>query len=155
MAVGFKDIKDFAWDVSWQPKGTESRVVYGGPDSLSISKNSPHLEEAWAFVKYMISPEVQARGDLIGLGSLPILQSAAYSDAWLQAAGQPANAKVFADSGPFVEGADFGSQWIEWRATIMNNELDQALLGTRSVEESAAAACKAIDDVLAKIEKPQ
>lgn len=155
MAVPFKDIKDFAWDVSWQPKGSVSRVVYGGPDSLSISKNTPHLEQAWAFLKYMISPDIQARGDLIGLGSMPILKSAAYSDAWIKAAGQPANAKIFADSGPSVQGADFGSQWIEWRATIMNNELDQALLGQRSVADSAAAACKAIDDVLAKITKPK
>jgi multiple sugar transport system substrate-binding protein len=155
MTVPFKDIKDFEWDVNWQPQGAEGRVVYGGPDSLSISKNTPHLEEAWAFMKYMVSPEVQGRGDLIGLGSLPILKNAAASDSWVKAAGQPANAKIFADSGPFVEGADFGSQWIEWRATIMNSELEQALLGTRSVEESAAAACKAIDEVLVKIEKPQ
>jgi multiple sugar transport system substrate-binding protein len=155
MTVPFKDITDFEWDVTWQPQGTTGRVVYGGPDSLSISKNTPYLEEAWAFMKYMISPEIQARGDLIGLGSMPILQSAAFSDAWIEAEGQPANAKIFADSGPFVEGADFGSQWIEWRATIMNNELDQALLGQRSAEESAAAACQAINDVLAQIEKPQ
>lgn len=155
MTVPFKDIQDFEWDVTWQPQGTEGRVVYGGPDSLSISKNTAHVDEAWAFLKYMISPEVQARGDLIGLGSMPILQSAAFSDTWINAEGQPESAKVFADSGPLVEGADFGSQWIEWRATIMNNELDQALLGQRSAEESAAAACQAIDDVLAQIEKPQ
>jgi len=153
--VLYKDIKEFAWDVSWQPKGTEGRVVYGGPDSLSISKNTQHLDAAWSFLKFMISPEIQQRGDLIGLGSMPILKDAAFSDAWLKAAGQPANAKVFADSGDFVKGADFGSQWIEWRATIMNNELNQALLGQRSAEESAVAACKAIDEVLAKIDKPQ
>jgi ABC-type glycerol-3-phosphate transport system substrate-binding protein len=103
----------------------------------------------------MISPEIQQRGDIIGLGSLPILQEAAYSEAWIQAAGQPDNAQVFADSGPYVQGADFGSQWIEWRATIMNAELSQALLGQRSVEESAAAACQAIDAVLVNIEVTQ
>jgi multiple sugar transport system substrate-binding protein len=155
MAVPWKDIKDFKWDVSWQPKGTTGRVVYGGPDSLSVGKSSKYKEDAWAFLKYMVSEPVQSRGDLIGLGSLPILKKAAYSDAWIKAAGQPANSKIFADSGPFVVGADFGSQWIEWRATIMNSELDQALLGQRSAEESAVAACKAIDAVLATIEKPQ
>jgi hypothetical protein len=36
----------------------------------------------------------------------------------------------------------------------MNAELDQALLGQRPVEESAAAACAAIDEVLAQIPKP-
>lgn len=149
------EIQDFEWDVAMQPQGSEARVVYGGPDSLSISKSTAHPDLAWDFIKHMLSEEVQSRGDIIGLGSLPILKSAAYSEAWIQAEGQPANAKVFADSGPYVVGADFGSQWIEWRATIMNNELDQALLGQRSVEESAAAACTAIDAVLASIEKPQ
>jgi len=151
----YKDITAFKWDVSWQPKGTQGRVVYGGPDSLSISKNTKNLDAAWAFMKYMVNPDIQKRGDLIGLGSIPILKSAAFSDDWLKAAGQPEHAKVFADSGDFVKGADFGSQWIEWRATIMNNELNQALLGQRSADDSAAAACKAIDDVLVKIDKPK
>lgn len=153
--VPWHEITDFEWDVVMQPAGTEGRVIYGGPDSLSISASSEHIDAAWNFLKYMISPEIQQRGDIIGLGSLPILQSAAYSEAWLQAEGQPENAKVFADSGPYVVGADFGSQWIEWRATIMNNELDQVLLGQRSAEESAAAACQAIDAVLANIEVAQ
>jgi hypothetical protein len=37
----------------------------------------------------------------------------------------------------------------------MNNELAMALLNQRSVEESAAAACQAIDAVLATIEVRQ
>jgi hypothetical protein len=37
----------------------------------------------------------------------------------------------------------------------MNNELAPALLGERSAEESAAAACQAIDEVLATIEQPE
>ena len=72
----------------------------------------------------------------------------------MNAEGQPPSSKVFVDEWEDVVGADFGSQWIEWRATIMVQELDQALLGTRSVEESAAAACTAIDQVLGAIEKP-
>ena len=36
----------------------------------------------------------------------------------------------------------------------MNQELDQAYLGQRSVEESVAAAVKAIDQVLASVEWP-
>lgn len=154
MAVPYSEITDFEWDVVMQPEGTVSRVVYGGPDSLAIGKSSEYPDAAWEFLKYMISPEIQARGDIIGLGSLPMLQSAAYADAWMTAEGQPPNAKVFADSGPYVVGADFGSQWNEWRATIMVQELDQALLGLRSVEESAEAACTAIDQVLDAIERP-
>ncbi|MHB0874777.1 MAG: hypothetical protein ACYC5O_01910 [Anaerolineae bacterium] len=53
-----------------------------------------------------------------------------------------------------MRGADFGSQWMEWRVTIMNQELDQAYLGQRTVEDSVAAACAAIDQVLAAIEWP-
>ena len=64
------------------------------------------------------------------------------------------NSTVFVDKWKDVVGADFGSQWIEWRATIIVQELDQALLGTRSVEKSAEAACAAIDQVLGAIEKP-
>jgi multiple sugar transport system substrate-binding protein len=145
---------EFDWDVTMQPKGKVTRVVYGGPDSLSISKNSPYKEEAWEFLKFLISKERQSRGDLIGLGSLPILKGV-YETALADAEGLPEHATAFAHSGPYVKGADFGSQWMEWRVTIMNSELQLALLGERSVEESAAAACKAIDEVLDTIEFPE
>ena len=67
MAVPYSEITDFEWDVTWQPCGTASRVVYGGPDSFAIGKSSKNPEMAWEFLKYIVGPDVQARGDIIGL----------------------------------------------------------------------------------------
>jgi hypothetical protein len=91
--------------------------------------------------------------DLI-IGGVPFLKKAAYSDTFLNREGNPKGIKTILDMASVLRGADFGPQWMEWRVTIMNQELDQAYLGLRSVEESVQAACAAIDAVLATIEWP-
>ncbi|MGQ9556115.1 MAG: ABC transporter substrate-binding protein, partial [Anaerolineae bacterium] len=145
---------EFNWDVSWIPNGKVSRVMYGGPDSLSIARLTKAREAAWALLKHWVSEEQQMIMDIFPPGSVPFLRKAAYSDKWLGRGNMPKGAKTVLDMAPVLRGADFGSQWMEWRVTIMNQELDLAYLGERSVEESVQAACAGIDQVLANIEWP-
>lgn len=151
-SVAFFQDMPFNWDVSYQPIGDVKRVVYGGPDSLSLAATSEHPNEAWEFLKYFIGPEMQAKATVVGLGSMPFLKEAAYNDVFLGTPGLPENYKVAVDSFPYIIGADFGSQWIEWRVTVMNSELQSALLGERSAADSAASACESIDAILATIQ---
>jgi len=145
---------EFNWDVSFVPKGTKTRVMYGGPDSISIARQSKYKEAAWALIKYWDGEENQMRMEDLIIGGVPFLKKAAYSDKFLTRAGNPKGIKTILDMASVLRGADFGSQWMEWRVTIMNQELDQAYLGQRSVEDSVAAAVKAIDQVLSTIEWP-
>jgi multiple sugar transport system substrate-binding protein len=149
--ASLQEVTEFDWDITWTPKGTAERVVYGGPDSLSISKQSQHPNAAWEFVKFFLSDDAGIKS--IGVGSVPINKTIAESDAWLKSVQKPQNYKVLVDQEPYVVGADFGPSWIEWRAEAMQRELDQALLGTRSVAESATAACTAIDAILARVDR--
>ncbi len=145
---------EFNWDVAYVPLGSTGRVMYAGPDSISIYKGTKARDAAWALVKHWVSEEQQMIMDIFPPGSVPFLRKAAYSDAWLGRGSMPAGAKTLLDSAPVGRGADFGSQWMEWRVTIMNQELDLAYLGERSVEESVAAASTAIQQVLDSIVWP-
>lgn len=145
---------EFKWDVSFVPKGSVGRVMYGGPDSIAVARQSKFKEAAWALIKYWTGEENQMRMEDLIIGGVPFLKKAAYSDHFLTREGNPKGIKTILDMATVMRGADFGSQWMEWRVTIMNQELDQAYLGQRSVEDSVAAACAAIDQVLASIEWP-
>ena len=49
----FREIEDFRWDIALLPEGPEGRKIalFGDP-AHSISANTEHPEEAWAFFKW-------------------------------------------------------------------------------------------------------
>ena len=139
----------FNWDIAMVPSGTEKRVIYGGPDSLSISSTTPHVEEAWEFLKYAVGP---ARGvEAFGGGVVPSYKATANSEAWLEAGQAPENKKVILDSEPYLMGAEFiSNNWTEWRITAMNSDLTPAFLGAASVEDAVRTTTDNINAILAK-----
>lgn len=149
-----REVKDFDWDITWTPNGKVTRVVYGGPDGVAIGKQTKYPEAAWELVKYFLSDEIAFKTIIIP-GTVPINKKLATSSAWHSAHANvnPANYNVLVEQEPFVVGADFGPSWSEWRGDAMSRELEQAMLGTRSVEDSASAACTAIDTILAKVKR--
>jgi multiple sugar transport system substrate-binding protein len=140
---------NFNWDVAMVPSGKVKRVIYGGPDSLSISSTTPHVEEAWEFLKYAVGP---ARGvEAFGAGVVPSYKATANSEAWLEKGQAPANKKVILDSEPYIMGAEFiSNNWTEWRITAMNSDLTPAFLGATSVEEAVKTTTANINAILAK-----
>jgi multiple sugar transport system substrate-binding protein len=140
---------NFNWDIAMVPSGSKSRVIYGGPDSLSISAKTPHVEEAWEFLKYAVGPARTV--DSFGAGVVPIYKATANSDAWLKARKDPANVKVILDSEPYIRGAEFiSNNWTEWRITSMNSDLTPAFLGASTVEDAVKTATANINAILAK-----
>ncbi|MGI6209712.1 MAG: ABC transporter substrate-binding protein [Anaerolineae bacterium] len=153
-AHNWKDA-EFNWDVAYVPLGKVGRVMYAGPDSISIAKQSAHKDAAWALIKYWVGEKNQMAMDDLIIGGVPFLKKAAYSDTFLNREGTPKGIQSILDMASVGRGADFGSQWMEWRVTIMNQELDLAYLGERSVEESVEAATAAIQQVLDSIQWPE
>jgi len=146
--TSFRDSVDFDWDLTFVPSGPAGRFVYGGPDSLAIAKDTKYPEEAWEFLKYMISEDTSMSA--IGMGAVPFNKALANSEAWLEEGKDPASKKVIFDSAPYLFGSDFGPGWIEWSASIKINELAPAFIGEKSVKDAATAACKGIDQVLSE-----
>jgi ABC-type glycerol-3-phosphate transport system substrate-binding protein len=149
--ASLQEVTAFDWDITLVPSGDSKRVVYGGPDSLSIAQRSSNPEAAWTFVKFFLSEDVGMKS--FGAGSIPVNRALAGSDAWLTSVSKPANYGLLVEQEPYVVGADFGPSWIQWRVEAMNRELESAILGTRPVAEAAAAACGEIDAILAKVER--
>jgi multiple sugar transport system substrate-binding protein len=140
---------EFNWDIAMVPSGTEKRVIYGGPDSLSISSTTPNVEQAWEFLKYAVGPARNVES--FGAGVVPIYKATAQSEAWLQEGQDPANMKVILESEPYMMGAEFiSNNWTEWRITSMNSDLTPALLGATSVEDAVRTTTDNINAILAK-----
>ena len=145
----WKDLP-FGWDVVSQPAGSAGKAVYGGPDSFSIASGTQHPDEAWQFVSHFISPEVQYKYDVVGIGAVPFLKAAAFDEKFLTSDGLPEHFKLLVDSNPYIRFTDFGNRWMEWRISIMTNELAVAMLGEAEPQEAAESACTSIGQILWK-----
>jgi multiple sugar transport system substrate-binding protein len=144
--VGLKNATKFVYDIAMVPKGPALRSIYGGPDSLSIASHTQHPEESFKWVFYYCGPARSA--DSYTPGAVPIYKPTAESDAWVKAMGNPPeHVKVILDSYPYIDGAEFGTKWIEWR-NAMTQALTPAFLGQKPVPEAAKDATAAVDKVL-------
>jgi len=69
-----REINNFEWGVTCLPAGPVKQVTYLAGEHLAIFKQSKNPDEAWKFVKWIISPEVQAKFSQES-GYLPIRKS--------------------------------------------------------------------------------
>lgn len=143
----WKDLP-FKWDVVSQPAGKVSKAVYGGPDNFSMSSSTQHATEAWQFISYFLSSDIQYQYDVVGIGSIPFMKAAASDKNFLSTPGLPEHFNLLVDSFPYIRFTDFGDRWMEWRISIMNNELAPALLGDKKPADAAQSACSAITQTL-------
>jgi multiple sugar transport system substrate-binding protein len=143
----WKDLP-FKWDVVSQPAGKTGKAVYGGPDSFSIASGTKNPKEAWQFVSHFLSPEIQYKYDVVGIGAVPFLKAAASDPKFYATPGLPEHFNLMVDSNPFIRFTDFGNRWMEWRISIMNNELASAMLGETTPKDAATSACTAITQTL-------
>ena len=139
--------KDFQWGVAPLPKGPKGRFVRAWCDSMTIPAESKHKDEAWRFIKFLVSDKGQTLNNL--QSRIPVLKSASTDPNWLQPGKSPVDKKMLLDylpeSSPFV----FRGGWGEWLGALIN-EVDPAFAGDKPVKEALDAATKAIDEILAK-----
>jgi multiple sugar transport system substrate-binding protein len=69
-----REIKNFEWGVTYLPAGPVKQATYLAGEHLAIFKQSKNPDKAWKFVKWIISPEVQAKFSQES-GYLPIRKS--------------------------------------------------------------------------------
>ncbi|HEX9652158.1 MAG TPA: extracellular solute-binding protein, partial [bacterium] len=57
----YKDLlKNLDWGITWLPAGNAKQATIAGGEYLTIFKQSQHPNEAWAFLRWILRPEVQA-----------------------------------------------------------------------------------------------
>lgn len=67
-------LKNMDWGIAWLPEGPEKRATVVAGEYLAIFKQSEHPDEAWAFLKWIMSPEIQAFWSMES-GYMPIRKS--------------------------------------------------------------------------------
>src|SRR5690606_4253960 len=74
---GFRETASFDWDIALMPAGPAGRVVRLWPDSFAISSTSKHVEEAWEYIKFVITQTKMDRYS--GARKVPVYKALATS----------------------------------------------------------------------------
>ena len=92
----------FVYDVvgmPFSPRGIRATTLGGA--SIAITTATPHVDEAYRFLKYLASEHVQTTMAEV-VGSMPVLHKAAVSPSFLAGEGRPRNMQAF------VEATEYG-----------------------------------------------
>ena len=140
----YRSIRAFGWDIAVLPKGRQSRVTYGGPDGLVISRQTINPEAAWAALAHMIDDDSVITFHLDNPGMVPINKELASDQRYVSIA--PPDLTVLLRSEPFMS-ADFSPNYNEWQAAKVSI-LDAVWLGRKSPEDAALEVEDAINEIL-------
>lgn len=136
----------FRWDITYPPKGPNCRVSIRASQGFGIPKDCKHPKEAMIFLKWLIN-ELPPKYSDLAEGLMPINKKVAMSEEYQN--GNPAcNRKVIVDLQDkycfnylrpgYSELKDYGFQ----------SEIEKAIMGQISPEESAFAGSKKINEVI-------
>lgn len=139
--VRYNGVLDFDWDIAVMPSGPQRRVSYSGPDSVGIADSTPHPQESWKLLRYIVDHAN------FGGGRIPMNRALATSEEWLSATPYPSRKEILFDMAPDGMGASFGSRWIQWWGAA-SAEIAPAFRGERSPQEALEAAATVIDATL-------
>ena len=138
----------FRWNISLVPEGPTGRQTRYAGSGFSIWKDTPQPEVAWALLKYLLGPESMAKMAVLGSGLAP-QRSVAWS-AFLRE-GTPWDEEVFVRAMDYEVRLFPQELWWEDLYKPMLDELDAALTGRETVEESLRQAHEVTRDYLDRI----
>ena len=135
----YRGIRDFRWEFLPLPRG---RVRANTVATLcwAMAADTPHPEEAFALLRYLVGPESQERAARLGL-AVPSLRAVAESPAFLDPEQPPGNDRLYLDQ---LRDATVQAWPADPRFEArMGVHLDQAL---RSGDRSVAEAVRAFEE---------
>ncbi|MGV3491883.1 MAG: ABC transporter substrate-binding protein [Devosia sp.] len=136
----------FDWDVAPYPAGPAGRATLVNSAGITISSTTEHPDEAWEFVKFVISEAGQTKLTSLGF-AIPVLEAVATSPVYLEQAAK-GNHKVFLDALEYARTKPSFKGYEEWSG-IVGEELAMVWSGDQSIEDALANIPPAADDVLA------
>lgn len=131
------------WDVALMPIGPAGRVVRLWPDSFAISAQSPNVEAAWEYIKFVITQDKLDRYS--GERKVPIYKPLATSAEWLELDKVP-NKMKFIEAIPYGHPLEFRPNWGEWEG--QRSLLNPAWYGEMPVEQALANWGQAIENAV-------
>jgi len=148
-----REAAEFDWDVVGLPVFQKPATVLHS-DAYCMTKGSESKDAAWRFVEFAVGPEgapVIARTGR----TVPSLRSVAESDAFLDPAQKPKNARVFLDAVGDIRHLPTISTWPEVEDAA-NGILENGMyLPNQNAQDVAAAAVEATTPIFARAERPE
>jgi len=150
----YKDLmKNINWSFAPLPAGPAKRATIVGGEYLAIFKQSKHPNEAWEFVKWIISPKAQAQWAMTS-GYLPIRRAVSKLPEFQKYLQENPNIKVFVDQmeyGQAERSIDYGAMQI---TRHIGEAIEGVTLGNKdpktALTESAAKSNKLLNEARKK-----
>lgn len=142
------NITDFEWDVAEHPAMAQKATFLFG-NAYAITAASKNQDAAWEFVKFASGVPGGTIRQLGGYEVSPV-KFVAESQFLSGLEGKPPeNAKLFLDISSYAYTPPAHPRWNEMHDVIWP-ELELALLGQRSVQESMEKACPLVDQIVSE-----
>ncbi len=136
----------FHWDVAPMPKGPAGQATSVNSAGFVVGKDSKHPDEAFAFIKFVLSEAGQKRLAQLGF-ACPVLKSVAESDAFLKQSTQ-INHQVFLDSLAFAHMKPVFKGYDEW-ASAVGDGMATIWTGETELNSTLDEVITSADEVLA------
>ncbi len=139
------------WDLTYPPKGPDGRRMSRRFSmAFLIPNNSPHPDEAWELLRWILTRSPVQALDAEYPGMMPTNRTATGSPDWLNAVPSYSRRLLVelenGESFPL-----FTPSWQEWRDNSLTPEMLLMILGKKSVEDCARDADRKINTVLARV----
>ena len=138
----------FKWDVAPMPAGPAGKATSVNSAGFVVADASKHPEEAFEFIKFVLSPAGQKRLAQLGF-AVPVLKSVAESPDFLQQPGSAIDQQIFLDSLAFAHMKPVFKGYDEWSATVGDGMAD-VWTGLKELGPTLDEVVPAADEVLAK-----
>ncbi|MCF8260934.1 MAG: ABC transporter substrate-binding protein [Melioribacteraceae bacterium] len=145
-----RKINNFEWGIAPLPEGPDKRATYVAGEHLTIFKKSDHPDEAWKFIKWFTSPEIQAEFS-IESGYMPVRKSTLELQSY----------KDYLKTDPylaaFVEQFEIGyaRQNITYKRVEINQRvaeaIERSLKGNVDPKTALDAAAEQVNSILKKV----
>lgn len=136
----------FDWEVSPFPTGPAKQATLVNSAGIVISSATEHPDEAWEFVKFVISEAGQSKLTELGF-AIPVLEAVANSPVYLDQAAK-GNHQVFLDALDYAHTKPSFKGYEEWSG-LVGEELSMVWTEQQSIDDALANIPPAADDVLA------
>jgi multiple sugar transport system substrate-binding protein len=147
MFDSFINNADFNWDIAVEP-GQERRATHFFSNAAVVNDGAADVDAAWKWVKFLASDPAVAEARIASSWELPALSLEASDvlEPYL-AQEQPGNREAVFESLRYAVNPPVVEKQPELQ-DIINQELEAALLGAKSVEAALASAQQRVEELL-------
>ncbi len=147
----YNQIAGLDWDIQLLPSGPKPGV--GGEmtlEAVGMSKDTPHVEECWRFMKFMFArPSIRQHADA---GYLPIRKSVA-AETFLRKdrTTNPRHAEIAYEALKFARPIPRSPDFLEIALDVIQPEIDRALANGSDIDEARRRAARAANDFISTL----